>query len=702
METNFLAVKTEEEKNADNGKWYTEYAKFILSRYNTQTSIDSNNLINEETGGNVASFSPIEAIRRNFSYFANKQDNKQFGFITQDNSGEALDIGVVWQRVPRIQQLVNDFVGDIQKSMKYYDMYVYSVSPSAQNEKTNKLGLTRLKQQNNERFKALEELGVVFSPLGDIEEDFDSIDDIESFIENDYKTPLEIYADIIKKDILDRNDYITYCDKALKYATIAGIIATEIRKKNGKVYWHIYMPDRIIWDNSVDTQHHKDIRYIGLIDYMTPSEIIETWGEELRSTDEGIEALEKLKQITTDRGVNGDTGFNTTLPLTSRSNNIPLITVVKNYWKALKKTEEEQYDTYYQCVQIADIITVEKKEVENLVENYKDRKVVYPPVSIWTPEVVQGEAHSLVGRMIHNADLIDFYKNRINQRILQSKGRVAIIVAENLGSKGMVEITNDWERMGATVINRQNPLDYEAVNSGRFAEVLDFSNTQEIQMLVSILDREEQMMERITNATDITLGEQQQYVSTVTQGRSIEQSKKGVFGFYEGFLKHIEHLTLLSVNIQKDLVADENNNYAIPLLSRFGQDFLKKIRNITLEDFNVSFKFLDPITEAKSQAILTYIERKASDPNSGFTDEDFANAISFRTLTQLQKYFKKITRRQKKEREEQAMLAAQQQQQAIEAKNNTDIEKANVSAGGVVEAAEIKAEADLAKEAMKS
>jgi len=702
MDSNFLQVKTEKEKNEDNKKWYKDWMDFILSRYNTQTyrnnyggvggsSSPSTGVHSMDSDADGFATSPIERIRRNYSYFSNTQDNKQFGFTTTDTDNLPLPYGQAWQRVPKTQQLIKDLIGGTLKAMKHQDLYAQSISPSAQNEKTNLLGLTRLKVDNKELYDDLNELGLSFTPLGGVEDEFETIDEVESFINNDYKTPVEVYGEVIKEEIIARNHYMDYYNEVLKAATIGGITATEIVVKNGKTYWETYEPDKIIWDNSKDKQHHRDFRFIGLIEEKTPTEILDIYSDELSE-----EEIKELSELTNSKTVS----TSRELSLFGESNNIPVVTVVKGYWMAIKKDGDETYATYYKAVQIADIATVGQGLVENLVENFDDRRIVYPPVVLWTPDMVNGSLNSFTGRMIHNQDLIDFYKNEMNTKILLSHGKVALVMAENLGSSTMMDIVNDWKRYGLSVINNADGDDIESLGN-KFAQVFDFSNSQIIQSLDALLKNEERMMEEITSANEITMGQQRNYISQGAQQTTIEQAKKGVFGFFEGFLNMVESLVQMSVNIEKSLIPVNNEKYAIPIVSKFGENFLEKIKEISLEDLRIRFKYLDPITEDKMNRIMNYIEREASIPNSLITPEDFANALSFKTTTQLQKYFKKITKRGEKQKEralEAQMLQAEQEQMA---KGESNMAVASISADASRDVAETKAEADLLATAMK-
>lgn len=704
MDNSFLQVHTEKQKFENDKQFFKDWIDFITSRYDTQTFRYDTLLGTEHTEAYGSErelerdddlyTSYIAKIRRNNEYYSTRQDNKQFGFISTDNENRPLAIGQVWQRVPKIKQILDDFVGEMLKAMKNQDLYPKSISPAAQNEKTNKLKLTQSKIENPELFADLEELGVFISPLGGVEQEMETVDEIETYIENDYKTPTEVYADIIKGEILERNHFVDYQQKSLKNAAKHGVVTTEVVIKNGKTYWEVYEPEDVIWDNSIDNQHHDKFRYIGLIKRMTSAEIIDMYRDQL--TEDEIKKIDNLSEESASV-ING----RSSLYFTSNNSNIPLISVIKGYWAAIKKTEEEEYLSFYTATKIAEVAYVDVKEVDNIVENFDDREFVCPPVIFWTPDMEQGEAHSFCSRMIHNQDLIDFYKNRINQLILQSNGRVIIVMGDKLQSTSLTQMTNDWKRMGATVINTESGDDYSTIDKN-IAQVLDTSNTAEIANLLSLLEKEERMLEEITSANDITLGQQENYISQKTQQVSIEQAKKGVFSFYEGFLGMCERLVQLSVNIEKNLIPDNNNKYAIPLFNKFGVDFLDKIKNISLEDFRIRFKYLDPVTFEYRQYLLQYFEREASKENSTLTPEDFVTALSFKTVSQLKAYFKRVSRRmtqEKKQREEAAILA---QQEAEQARGEIELGKANIEGQTQRDVATIKNEGNIEKEIVKS
>jgi hypothetical protein len=702
MEYNFLQVVPESKKDS---KYYESWDDFILSRFNSQRlrTGDYAGAYIENVGQQAPSqgvsdqySNPISIIQRNKRYYANMQGNEKFGFIGRTLSNEATPIGVSWQRVPKITQLMNDLEGEMSRSLNYYDMYAESTSPSAQNEKTNKLKLTRIKVENKELFQELEDLGISFSTLGGVEEQFQTMDEVEAYMDNDYKTQVEVLAEMIKTDIIRRNGGSSFNKKAILEAAIAGICCAEVTIENGKTKWNLYDADRVIWDNSRDRVIHDDFRYIGLIDYKTPAEVLEEFGDELRETEEGRKAILEIEKITTAKTINTSAAG---MFMTGMSSNIPLIAVTKNYWSAYKKDDGEQYLTYYKSTRIADIISVGNGECTNLVESYKDVKKVFPPVVLYTPDMVNGMAGSFVSKMVDYSDLIDFYKNKLNTYVARSQGRVGLILGETLQDQDYIDMYNNWSKFGVASTNTANGDEYND-KTQRIMEFFDTSNYQEMELLMRLIKEEEKWMEAITSANDITLGQQSQYVSANAQRQTIDQAKKAVYSFYDGFLKFLEQLVTVSVNIEKDQIAINNDNYAIPFVSKFGKEFLKKIKYLTLEDFRIRFKFIDPITEESRKVIMGYIEREVSNPNGFITPEDFANALSIKTVTGLQKYFSKITKRVTKQREQQEEIALNQQQLAQQQEANKDITKESIAADAKVQTAEIKSETDLAKQMM--
>lgn len=693
MNTYFLGVVSEEDKKKDDGKYYYDWADFILSRYNSQTyrSAYDLNIENIPISQRELYTNPVGAIKRNFAYYGTVQDNKQFSFVSTDLNNQALPTGQVWQRVPKITNLINDLDGDFLKNTQYQRLAAESVSPSAENEKTQKLKLTSIKQQNRELFMELEELGIGFNPLGGVEDEFETIDEAQAYIENDYKTPLEAIGDVIKDDVIERNEYEAFKSTLLKYAAIGGVVATEIDVQNGRAKWNTYLPERIIWDNSQDRQFHKDFRFLGLIDYKTPSEIISIYGDELRETKEGKEALERIKNFTYNQGIGNKSG---TLSLFGMSGNIPTICVIKNYWKAIKKTDSEEYITYETCVKIGDIITVRKGEVSNIVEHYRDKKIVFPPVILWTPDMTDGVAHSFVSRMVPYQDLLDLYKNRLNDLVIRSYGKAIFIDGAEMSSTSYDEIVNQLRRFGIAAVNTSDGSDDLEPNRPMIS-VYDTSNYQEIQTLLSLIRQEEVNMEAVISTNDVTLGQQEQYLSAVTQKTTIDQAKKGTYGFYQGYLHYIESLVQLSVNIQKDLFAKNGGEYAIPLLSRFGESILKKIEDLPFETFSIKFKFLEPITDLKSQEIINYIKQESLRPDGFITPEDFAKAISFKNYPDLIRYFTKITKRAKKEKQQQEEIALNEARLARQEEQNNAIASQIIAEQGANQRDALKAETSL-------
>lgn len=702
-EYNFLSVVPDSQKD---NRYYKNWCLHILSQYNQQTyrSVneysDTYNIdgqINTSVYGQT-NYNYITTVRRNKSYYENKQDNEQFGFIGRDLENNPTAIGTAWQRIPKISSLVNDMTGEGVSRYKYYDLFLKSISPSAENEKTQKHRLTSIKIENKERFQQLEELGIYFNPLGGAEDDFDTLDDVDAYLNNDYKTVFEVYADVIKDDTIRRNDISSFIGVTLKEAIIVGLLATKIETKDGKTVWHNYPQDQIIWDNSKDRVIHKDFKYIGLIDWLTASEIIDRYKDDILELENGQDILNKLERYNISGSFSGTFSGNTNFNfLYGQSyNGIPMLGVVSCYWQAIKKNDEEEYSTFYEALQIADLCTIKTGETTNLIENFDDRRKVCPPVVLFTYDMFDGMPHSFVSRMIHHADLIDFYKNKMNELIIKSHGNVPLIIAENIG-KEMYEVINDVKQHGMSMITNANGL-VDDFSKENLVSYLNFSNYQEIEMLASKIAEEERMMEKIISASDITLGQQTGYVSSNTQMTTIEQAKKSVLQFYDNYQTFIEHLVTLSVNIEKNLVAKYNDKYGLPFVSKFGNKFLEDVKDFGLEDFRAEFKYLDPITQENRAFIRDYLKMQSQDPNSGISPEDVVEALSMTSLTQLKKYFRKITRKNR-EREIQQEQAEVEQQLLMQDKDlNTQLAKENINAETEIAKQELKNRGDFTKQ----
>lgn len=713
MEYSFLKLTTETDKYAKDGEWFEKNGLYIASQYDRQVRRDFGvitgravgNAANLTTGSpNVPSTyvggSPMNAIRIFYDYYSNTQQNQSYGYASTDTDNVSLPS--VWVAGQKITELVDDAVGKQIKVVNGAKVDTKSVSPAATNRKTKQIELATIAHELKDYIGQMEQdQGVGFSPLGGMEQKFESLGDLNNYFKYDYKEKMEVMAHQIVQDIMLRNDYLNFFKDVLKNCLIGGVIATYPRVKNGKVWLKKYYPYQIIYDNKEDSEHHQNDRYIGVIEYMTPQEIISEYGEELQKTEKGRKALKTLKEITVDnygRFVNSLP--NCTLTTAMTNSTYINIAVVKAWWRAdkdtryvvrengeygskyvtkIKDTDKETdnhwWETWYKCTMIADLAIVDYGEETNLVERFEDKAVVQPPICVWTPDMTMGYARSLVGRLFQLQDKIDYFENTITQYVDRSTGKNFIVRGDLLGVSPdtVVNMVNDFRRYGIHVTSTQDGDDPQSGdNVKNLIETVDMTLDPNIVNLIGLRKEQEELMQKIASTSEVDLGQQQGYISVNSQQQTISQNEKGTLSLTYGFIRHICQSLQMATNIQKNLIAEYNEGYGIPVISEDGQQYLEATKDLALEDFQIYMRFEDNITTEVRNRLLVIAERYASQPQPIITMKDIVKIEMAKNLTELMGYFDDIARKEeRKQAEAQAMQAemeaamAQQQQQTM-------------------------------------
>lgn len=731
----FLSATTEADKYKDNGKYFKDWNAYIITKYDTQRFRGNMGSMVGLTGTtntgipewNYKGGSPVNAMWAYYAYFTQRQDNEKFGFITKDTYNNPMPIGSTWMRNSKISQLIYNFVGRTMGNLKYQEFDLRSITPATVNAKTIKFDLARIKRDNREVFEELEQQGVAFSPLGGAEDEFDTDEEFEDFKDNTYKENAEIECSWIMDDVKIRNRFTDYFNKCLTHASIGGVSATKPYVKNGKVWWRHYDGRDVIWDNSEDSTLHERDNFIGLIRRMTGPEIIDMYGDELLATPEGKEAYEKIKNGKLDTSAYSNTYINSTLNVLQDNNGVPQYIVVDAYWRALKDTryverKNEDYgstyvpklkdtdtdekdsfwwETWYKCTTLGNLAIVDYGEETNLLENFDDKKIVEPRVVLFTPEMTDGYAQSLVGRMVQNADAIDFFRNLIIERARRSKGKVAFINGDVMNKTALSDIENDLQMMGMTVVTKMQGDDYVSDANSRLVEMVDLSATAEITLFSDLVAQQERIMEEITSANEITLGQKTDYISSSNQQSTLNQAQYGIFKYIEGFKDYICKVLQVSVNMQKNLVAESNDEYGVPVTSQLGQRFLKDIKNISLQDLQVYIRPVDPITEQMRSEIILDMRTLAQNPDSGVMPADISKLYMLKTVAEMQRHYERVTKRILKQQKEAQIAAAEQEAAMVQSQNDAMIASKEMEMAGKAEDSDKKIEGDILKELVK-
>jgi hypothetical protein len=657
-----------------NKSWYKENVSFILSHFNKRndriTRIRSTQVLEK----------PIDEVVRMFTYYLGRQYNKDYYYTTQDQNN--CDLPTVWINGQKITSLVDYMVGNAIKMIQNIEPSVKAQSKAAVNKKTQLLEKSLLKFQAPELMDVLNEFGIKYRPLGPKTDELETPEAVHRYMEYDYRENAEILAERMCEDILNRNDFLNKYKQAFLYTLLGGYVGIENRVENAKQYFDIILPQNLIVDKSKDDDFNSEARFVGKIDWLTVSDVIERYQDSLT-----IEEISELKKLNSNN-------LYQLLDLTTHPyattwafnlNNLPVLACVTGYWVGMKDLRYEKTNdkfgnthyakmrkdkkgsfwtkTIYESTVIGNKYIVDNKEATNIVRKHDNPGDVELPLKVFLPNMVMGENKSVVSRLHQHQDRIDFITNEITKMMTRAKGKVYLINRQKLGTSTAQDVISDFERMGMHITDGSaTGEDYVAGQEAKLVEVVDMTLDPNVQQLISLRREEERLMEEIVNIPKVALGQQSGYVGAKTQAGTIAQSNLGTTYLYQGFIQFIEKQLAFALNQYKISLTGEDEN-DIPVVGSRGKEYLKIVKDFQFEELGVYIKVKDFIDDAARERILSLAQ--ASMQNQMIDMLDYLAIEKAKTYSELISELEYSLNKKKRDAEkQQAMMQMMQQAQA--------------------------------------
>lgn len=669
---------SQDKKNKD---WYKKNLEFIMSHFNKRN--DRMNRIRKKDDIE----NPVDEIVRMFTYYLGKQYNKDYYYTTQDQNN--CDLPTVWVNGQKITSLIDFMVGNIVQMLENLEPTTKITSKAAISRKSEILNMALVKLKFQDFFQQMEEMiGASFNPLGDQDANFEIPEDVYKYMESDYKEKGDIIATRLTEDILNRNSYLDKYKQAFLYTLLGGYVGLHNRIENGKSYFDVILPQNLIIDRNKDEDFLSEAEFVGVVDYMATSDVIERYQEFLTE-----EEIEEIKEINSNN-------IYQLLELTTHPyatswaytyNSVAMVAVVHGYWIGMKDLRYEKKNDKYGNIHYAKMRksrngnywtkTVEKGilignkyvirtgEDDNIVRKTDNPGDVELPIKVFMPNMVMGENRSVVARLHQHQDRIDFITNEITKAMNRAKGKVYIINRQKLGTASAQEVISDFERMGIHVTDGSSTgEEFVTGQEGRLVEVVDMTLDPNVQQLISLRREEERIMEEIVNIPKIALGQQQGYVGAKTQAGTIAQSNLGTAHLYQGFIRFIEKQLTHAVNQFKITLIEEEEEFEMPVLGMDGKNYVKLTKDFSFEDLGVYVKIKDFIDEQARERLL--VQAQAAMQNQMIDLADYIKIEQSKTYTETLKELEYRMNRKKremeKERQRQEMMQMAMQQQQME------------------------------------
>jgi len=689
-------------ENKKDQEWYRDNARYVASKYNTQ--FNSLGFRNNEQNFDK----PVDEMLRMFTYYLGKQENRDYYYTTQDQSG--CELPTVWINGQKLTSMVDFMLGTAIKMIENIEPSVKAVSRTATNKRTLDMELALLKVEFKNIFSQLEEQGVSFNPLG--KQDFEMPDEVMKHMQYDYKQYGEEIAYDMVTDILHRNKFISKYKQAFFYTLLAGVVGIENKIVNKRVMKEIILPYNLIWDNTFDDDLNEKARFVGKIDWISPGEIISNPYYTRQLTTEQIEEIKILTPDNIDKLLGEDNITTNKLKWYWNNNGVPSLAATTCYWIGYKELRYEklkdkygnehiakiknanvsQYwvKTVYKATLLANKYVVDYGEIHNIVRKQDDINEVELPITVFIPNMVMGENRSVVSRLHKHQDRIDFLNNEITKSVTRAKGKVFVLNKHKLGTATAQEVLNDFERMGIHITDgNATGEEFIGPDQNKVVDVVDMTLDPNVQQLLSLKREEERIMEEIVNVPKAAMGQQQGYMGAKTQAGTIAQSNLGTSYLYQGFVQFIEKDLQHSLNQFKvSLLANQDDD--IPVIGDRGINYLKVTEDFKFEDFGIYVKIRDFIDDQAKERLLFIAQ--AAMQNQAIDMLDYLQLETSKTYTELFNNLKFSLEKKKREAEKQQEIQMMMQQAQMEQQQQLQQEQMAMKEEGNNYRAELKAQ----------
>ena len=690
-------------ENKKDREWYMENARYVASKYNTQ--FNSLGFRNNEQNFDK----PIDEMLRMFTYYLGKQENRDYYYTTQDQSG--CELPTVWINGQKLTAMVDFMLGTAIKMIENIEPSVKAVSRTATNKRTMDMELALLKVEFKNIFDQLEEQGVSFNPMG--KQDFSMPDEVMKYMQYDYKQYGEEIAYDMVSDILHRNKFIAKYKQAFFYTLLAGVVGIENKIQNKRSFKEVILPYNLIWDNTFDDDLNEKARFVGKIDWITPGEVISNPYYTRQLTSAEIDEIKKLTPDNIDKLLGEDNITTNKLKWYWNNNGVPSLAATTCYWVGYKELRYEKVKdkygndhiakiknatvsdywvkTIYKATLLANKYIVDYGEIHNIVRKQDDINEVELPITVFIPNMVMGENRSVVSRLHKHQDRIDFLNNEITKTITRAKGKVFVMNKHKLGTATAQEVLNDFERMGIHITDG-NATGEEVIgpDQNRVVDVVDMTLDPNVQQLLSLKREEERIMEEIVNVPKAAMGQQQGYLGAKTQAGTIAQSNLGTAYLYQGFVQFIEKDLQHSLN-QFKVSLLVNGDEDIPVVGDRGMNYLKVTEDFKFEDFGIYVRIRDFIDDQAKERLL-FIAQDAMQ-NQAIDMLDYLQIETSKTYTELYSNLKFSLEKKKREMEKQQEIQMMMQQAQMEQQQQMQQEQMALKEGGSNYRAELQAAA---------
>jgi hypothetical protein len=688
------------EKYGSIEEFHAQCLRYIASQYNRprfgsyfspQQKIHGSN-----TGSSWTYKGPVEEMLENIMYFHGDQPNDAYGYMIQDpiadmpavreaTGGAAVMLPTPWEQGNDIYKLVSHMVGVFVSRAAFARLTVDNNTREGILQREVDRNMAYLLKFMKDRNLDLGG-GVEFDPFPEAKDA--EFEQLMEYLEN---RPQDKVLLQFLEDIKFSNDVIRRMATVFVNVIINRYSGLEIvPDEDGYPRINTVSPLNLILDQRGDNENSLNDRWGGVIEWLTPEEIILRY----KITDEDeIRTIHAMAEGNTSfSGVKGFGDYNTStgymFPWWWKEGE-NRVACVRGYWRSYVKKkkgelyksilgkdfesfkigfgheleQEISYEVVRQGVLIGNVIVKDYGVTKNIVRNPLNKRHVILPLLSTRPYTMAGYNKSIVDRLRQIQDKMDALEAKIADSIAHDLGNVYVFVSDKITADPS-EFLSDIKKNRFAFIRRSTGEDLSYEDNRSVMEKMDMGLSQNIMSYVQLKAAKRAEMEEIASVSKIALGQQTNYVGMNTQVNTIAQNAKGTEKYFNATLQLYADAMQYAAEVLK-LSASRDKGLMRKVTTAMGMKYLEMNKDVSFMDLGVRLVVEDMISEESRARLLQIAQAFAQ--NQIISPLDVIEIETAKTYTELKNYLRQALRRQEKKAAAQAMAQEIAKQQAIAA-----------------------------------
>jgi len=658
---------------------------------------------------------PVDIFNENLKYYFGQENNNGIYFVKEGTPLEQLDVVN-----NQIFKLSNYLKGKVTEIMEKFNISTDVLSESAKTEKDIKRKVLLFMVQEKEFMENVAKYGVVLNidTNGTL---IESKEDVDFYLENDYRVNGADIAELIATEILYNNGYKILKPEQFFDVISCGFCSTDREIINGRLKEFRVLPYEAILDmrNPNDNCYNDAARFRGrFINLASPYEVLEMYGDYLDPYDRN--AIEQIAKATDNQY--GQTFFknNPASPTgnfdwwqqgTTPGNPIIGMSIVKMYFfaerdhrykykkgKLVKEKDRNERGEIIeaninrkglirnwgirQAVVIAGRFVCCEGWVNNAIYDDFERGKQLFPQTVFINDYQSGAYLSYISRLKPYQDDINLAVTKRRLAEINDLGINYIIWGSGDSNQSIKDMLSGFK--SDHMIQLKVDLDDNGeLFRKNFAEVVDFTKALSVvDIYMKIEDDLIKKMGDMVHLPSILQGTQDQTLGKGVQQNTVTLATTGIAPLLNGFVNFVEKDIRVSSNINK-IMFTEGTDYARMVVGDWGVNWLKESRLETFQNLLIYIHRYDVMDE-QNMAILNADIQPAI--QNGLID--FDDLLTIRGMTSARKIRNFIRYKVRKRKKELEAKAQQDRQDALvmkQAELEAQIQAKQIPADAVVQ-----------------